>query len=127
MNYVKISEKLFVSMSKDRNGNSTAILRNSPANKGDKVKLQINFENSILNSLREEFNSLNSLSKKEYANALKEISKEEPNSDIQGVKELIKINSLSSKLKVQIYESISDNEKQKLEREIKEPEFAFTL
>lgn len=116
MNYVKISDKLYMSMLIDNNGNSTAIIRNNPANKGEKIKLQTNFENSTLHSYRTEFFGLNKLSRKDYNQALKELNKEDVSLAVAGVKELLSINKVLNKLKDDIENNISPAQKKRLEQ-----------
>lgn len=116
MNYVKIADKLYMSMLVDNNGNSTAIIRNNPANKGEKIKLQTNFENSTLHSYRSEFFSLNKLSRKDYNLALNELNKEDISKSVAGVKELLSINGVLNKLKDDIEKNITPAQKKRLEQ-----------
>lgn len=117
MNYVKINDKLYISLMKDTNGNSTAILRNSPANKGEKIKLQTNYSSdSILHSLRTDFNLLNLLNKKNFNIAMEESIKPEPQLSVNGVKQILNIQKEKEIIEKQIELNLTPIQKSRLSK-----------
>lgn len=117
MNYVKINDKLYISLMKDTNGNSTAILRNSPANKGEKIKLQTNYSSdSILHSLRTDFNLLNLLNKKNFNIAMEESIKPEPQLSVNGVKQILNIQKDKEIIEKQIELNLTPIQKSRLSK-----------
>lgn len=104
MNYVKIKENLFINVNKDVNGNYLAIIRNSPSNKGTKLKLNITYPDSVLNLLKSNFINLNNLNKKGFNNAVAESEKINKEHSVIGLKEILTIQEKADLIEKQIME-----------------------
>lgn len=133
MNYVKITNNLFISIKVDKFNQKILTIRNQNANKGDKVVLKSipggihdNIVNNILN--------LSSLSKKEYSKAIKITEKfntvnekgsfdeySEESFKIPGVSDLLLIESFSNQIESEIIKSLTDEEQDILNHKVIEP------
>ena len=118
MNYIKIDEKLFIGIKS--NEKSTLVVRNTNANKGNKVKISINKKMPHLNSVHNDLLNISNLHKKEYNHLLFEIDQPIHNS-VLGLNSLQNILNKKNEICKEIKSELTEEQFCYLNHEVEEP------
>lgn len=121
MNFVKIDEKMYISVKSDKK--NTLIIRDSASNKGNKIKVNLENKHSYLNQFLSDLLNLNVLTKKEFSHLLYEI--EQPiHNNVIGINFLKHILENKSNIKSEILNHLTEEQLHYLEKEKIEPNVA---